>query len=87
MIRPTRPVPSRPMCAQESPPSVDFQTPLPIETFERIELSPVPAQTMAGSLGETARAPMEWTGWSSKTGSQFSPASVVRQMPPLAAPA
>ena len=87
MIRPTRPVPSRPTCVQVSPPSVDFHTPLPIETLERIELSPVPAHTIAGSPGVTARAPIEWTGWSSKTGSQLSPASVVRHIPPLAAPA
>jgi len=75
------------MCVQESPPSVDFHTPLPIDTFERMELSPVPAHTIAGSVGDTARAPIECTGWSSNTGSQFRPASVVRQIPPLAAPA
>ncbi len=58
-MRPMRPVPSSPMCSQVSPASVDFQTPFPIETFERIELSPVPAHTMAGSEGDTASAPME----------------------------
>ena len=41
------------MWVQLSPPSVDFQTPLPIETFERIEVSPVPAHTTAWSLGAT----------------------------------
>ena len=75
------------MCAQVSPPSVDFHAPLPIETFDRMDDSPVPAHTMAWSLGATASAPMECTGWSSNTGSQLSPASSVRQMPPLAAPA
>ena len=82
-----RPVPSSPMWVQVSPPSVDFQAPFPIETFERIEVSPVPAHTTAWSLGATARAPMECTGWSSNTGRQCRPASSVFQMPPVAAPA
>ena len=35
IILPMRPVPSSPMCFQVSPPSIDFQTPFPMETFER----------------------------------------------------
>ena len=82
-----RPVPSSPICAQVSPASVDFQTPFPRETLDRIDVSPVPTHTMAGSDDETARAPIACTGWSSKTGFQWMPASSVFQTPPVAAPA
>ena len=48
--------------------------------------SPVPAQTMFGSDGATASEPMDCTGCASKIGVQFTPPSVVFQMPPDAAP-
>src|SRR3990172_841005 len=86
IILPIRPVPSSPMCFQVSPPSVDFQTPFPMEMFERMNVSPVPAQTILGSEGATAREPMAETGSLSNTGFQVSPASSVFQMPPEAAP-
>jgi hypothetical protein len=40
--------------------------PSPIEMWLRIHASPVPAQTMFGSEGATASAPIDCTGWSSK---------------------
>ena len=87
MIRPIRAVASRPMCFQVSPASVDLKTPMPMETFARMKVSPVPAQTMFGSDSETASAPMAWTSWSSNTGRHLMPPSSVFQMPPVAAPA
>jgi len=45
----------------------------PSEMWLRILPSPVPAQTMLGSETETARAPIDWTGWSSNIGCQFTP--------------
>jgi hypothetical protein len=38
--------------------------------------SPVPTQTMFGSLPATAIAPIAATGWSSKTGTKVAPLSV-----------
>ena len=62
--------------------------PLPITSLSRMtHASPVPAQTVLGSLGATASAPIAATGWSSKTGAQRLPPSVDFQMPPEAAPA
>jgi hypothetical protein len=43
----------------------------------RILPSPVPAHTMLGLDFAMARAPIDKTGWSSKTGSQWTPPSVV----------
>ena len=87
MMRLIRPVPSSPMWVHVSPASSDFQTPLPIETLERMNGSPVPAHTMFGSDGATSTSPMACTGWSSKTGRQLTPPSSVFQSPPEAAPA
>ena len=53
---------------------------------ERIFPSPVPAQTMFGSDVATASDPIDCTGWPSNSGVQFTPPSVVFQMPPDAAP-
>src|SRR5690348_17701678 len=47
--------------------------------------SPVPAQTCIVSEGAMARAPIETTGSSSKTGRKVVPALVVFQIPPPAA--
>src|SRR5215472_7036400 len=52
----------------------------------RMNGSPVPAQTMLGSAAAMASEPMEATGWPSKMGSQWIPASVDLKMPPEAAP-
>jgi hypothetical protein len=49
--------------------------------------SPVPAQTIVGSDGATAIAPIAVTGRLSETGTQRMPPSVVFQTPPDAAPA
>ena len=57
-----------------------------METFARMKVSPVPAQTMFGSDSETASAPMAWTSWSSKTGRHLMPPSSVFQMPPGGCP-
>ena len=75
------------MCAQLSPPSVDLYTPFPMVTLERMWGSPVPAHTIFESDVDTAKAPTEWTSWSSKSGSQRIPPSSVFQSPPEAAPA
>ena len=65
------------MFCQVSPASVERYTPFPRDTLERMWASPVPAHTTLGSDGDTARAPMEWAFWSSKIGSQLTPASEV----------
>ena len=65
---------------------IDLNAPQPREIWLRRKLSPVPAQTVLGSDGAMARAPMEETGWSSKIGSQWVPPSDVFQIPPDAAP-
>jgi hypothetical protein len=61
--------------------------PLPIEMLLRMNASPVPAQTVLGSLAATASAPIDWTSWSSNIASQCAPSSTVFQTPPDAAPA
>ena len=48
-----------------------------METWLRIFPSPVPAQTMLGSVRDTPSEPIDCTGWSSKMASQFTPPSVV----------
>src|SRR5258708_10253661 len=52
----------------------------------RMNDSPVPAQTMFGSLAATASEPMDATGAESKMGFQWMPPSVLLKMPPDAAP-
>ena len=47
----------------------------------------MPAQSTDGSLGATASAPIDERPIWSEIGSQFEPASVVRQTPPSAVPA
>src|SRR5690242_2802818 len=51
------------------------------------QASPVPAQTILGSVAATARAPMAETGWLSKMGFHFWPPSSLFHIPPEAAPA
>ena len=51
------------------------------------QASPVPAQTVLGSEGATASAPIAATGCLSKIGAQRLPPSVDFQTPPDAAPA
>ena len=58
-----------------------------MEILLRTLVSPVPAQIVLGSESEIARAPMDDTSSSSKTGFQFRPPSVDFQIPPEAAPA
>src|SRR5919106_2245768 len=60
--------------------------PLPIETLLRGFPSPVPTQTTSGLAWLMARAPIEATGWSSKTGVQVSPPLTDFQTPPVAVP-
>src|SRR5580692_7281519 len=60
--------------------------PCPTEMWLRMNDSPVPAQTMFGSLAATASEPMEATGSESKMGSQWIPPSVLLKIPPEAAP-
>ena len=82
-----RPVSSSPMCVQVLPASTDLYTPSPMTSMSRMAHgSPVPAHTVVGSEGATAKAPIAATGWLSKTGVQFSPASTVFHTPPDAAP-
>ena len=85
-IREIRPVASSPVWVQFSPASVERYTPLPSETLLRMWASPVPTHTTFGSAVDTAIAPTESTGWSSKTGVQWIPPSVVLNTPPEAAP-
>ena len=61
-------------------------TPRPTLTELRGAASPVPTQTTFGFFGDTAMAPIEETGWSSKTGVQVSPPSTDFQTPPAAPP-
>ena len=75
-----------PVCVQVAPASVERYTPFPSETLLRMCASPVPAHTTFGSAVETATAPTDRTGWSSKTGVQWTPPSVVLKTPPEAAP-
>ncbi len=63
-----RPLSDSPTCAQCSPPSVERYTPFPIDTFDLMNASPVPAQTTFGSEGAIASAPIDWASWSSKSG-------------------
>src|SRR5262245_16211122 len=60
--------------------------PSPMETELRVHDSPVPTQTVEGWLVSIATAPIDWTGWSSKTGLKVVPPSRERQTPPLAEP-
>ncbi len=60
---------------------------MPIETLLRGFPSPVPTQTMSGLAWLTAMAPIEATGWSSKTGVQLRPPLIDFQTPPAAPPA
>ena len=87
MMREMRPVFSSPIFVHVLPASVDLKTPHPIEMCDRMNGSPVPAQTMFASLGATASDPMDDTGWSSKIGAQCTPPSVDFHSPPDAAPA
>jgi hypothetical protein len=52
-----------------------------------MKVSPVPTQTTLLSDGAIAIAPIDCAGCSSKTGFQWTPASVDFQTPPEAAPA
>ena len=61
--------------------------PFPMASAGRMmKVSPVPAHTWPECEGETARALIEAASWSSKTGSQLTPRSLLFQMPPEAAP-
>lgn len=77
---------SRPRRSHVFPAFADRKMPHPMEMWLRMNVSPVPAQTMLGSEGASAKAPIEATGCSSKIGFQWTPPSVVFQIPPEAAP-
>src|SRR5487761_2073058 len=69
------------------PPSVDLYTPSPITSASRMaHASPVPAQTILGSDGATASAPMACTGSLSNTGPKLWPPSTDFHTPPDAEP-
>src|SRR6185312_8483371 len=75
-----------PIACQVLPPSVVLNTPLPEYELRALALSPVPTQTMFGSLWATASAPMDSTPALSNTGSQVTPPLVVFHTPPLRSP-
>src|SRR5687768_10632853 len=60
--------------------------PLPTDTLFRVLPSPVPTQTTSGFGWKTATAPIDATGWSSKSGSHVRPPLTDFQTPPEAAP-
>src|SRR6266404_7608362 len=57
-----------------------------METLLRVQLSPVPAQTIFGLLGSMATAPIDCTFWLSKTGRNDVPPLTDFHIPPLADP-
>src|SRR5207302_11275224 len=61
--------------------------PSPTETLLRIQLSPVPAQTIFVLVGSMARAPIDCTSGWSKTERKLLPPFTDFHTPPLAAPA
>src|SRR5437660_7266664 len=74
------------MRIQVSPPSVDLYMPSPTDVELRVQGSPVPTQTVFELEGSMVTAPMDWTGFLSKTGLNVVPPSSDFQTPPLAAP-
>src|SRR6476620_1803805 len=60
--------------------------PLPTETELRVQLSPVPTQTILGLDGSIAMSPIDITGWRSNTGRKVIPPSSDFHTPPDAAP-
>jgi hypothetical protein len=72
------------MCSQVRPPSVDRYTPSPYDTLRWLLFSPVPTQTVMGSLGSRVMQPIEYEPWLSKIGVHTVPAVVVFQTPPEA---
>ena len=60
--------------------------PSPMETELRVQVSPVPTQTVFGSRGSMVIAPIDCTGCLSNTGLKRVPPSWLFQTPPLAAP-
>src|SRR5690349_25132398 len=85
----------RPMCCDFGsmgpdhvrPASVDLYTPAPHDELRMLLASPVPTQTTSGFDGATSTAPTVPARTESKTGVQVTPAFVVFQTPPVAAPA
>src|SRR5436309_13644290 len=61
--------------------------PSPMETLLRIQLSPLPAQTIFVLVGSTASAPIDCTAGWSNTERKLLPPFTDFQTPPLAAPA
>src|SRR5689334_8623406 len=87
MMRPIRPVSASPMWTHVAPESMDLYTPSPARSASRIaQASPVPAHTIDGFDGATARAPMACTGMLSETGRNVAPLSTDFHTPPDAAP-
>src|SRR6185437_1920882 len=77
---------ARPIACQVLPPSLVLKTPRPEYELRALALSPVPTQTVFGSLGAIASAPMDSTPALSKTGVQVTPPFVVFHTPPLRSP-
>jgi len=57
-----------------------------METELRVQVSPVPTQTVRGLRGSMATAPIDCTGCLSNTGTKRVPPSWLFQTPPLATP-
>ena len=86
-IREIRPVASSPVWVQLSPAvRRAIHAVAERDVAPDVGPSPVPTHTTFESAVETAIAPTESTGWSSKTGAQWIPPSVVLNTPPEAAP-
>src|SRR3990172_3195359 len=75
----------RPANVHDWPPSVDLNTPRPVETLLRTPSEAVPIQITSGAASKATTEHMEPTGTlPSVSGTQDSPPSVVRKSPPLA---
>src|SRR5438093_513675 len=86
-IRPTIPLGRPPPSfSHVCPALVVLEMPAPKVELWRLFASPVPAQTMSGLEGLTARSPIDDTASCSKIGSHVVPLFVVFQMPPEADP-
>jgi hypothetical protein len=77
----------KPTCVQVLPASVDLYTPSPAMMLPRMQVSPMPMNTMSGLDSDTATAPTDaLRTCPSVTGVQLSPPSTVFHSPPPTAP-
>jgi hypothetical protein len=84
VIRPIWKLSRSPMFFHVFPPSVDLYTPSPHDTELRGFCSPVPTQTMFGSLGATATSPIDTVRSCSNWCSNVTPLFTVLRSPPEA---